>query len=110
MIRPAFEPDGTQAAWLGLTPRSHASGGKDRRGAISKRGNKLLRTLRIVGATSILKRAKRGMALPRWTGALMARRPFKVVAVALANKIARIIWALRVVGGLYQPPPAMAKP
>jgi transposase len=49
------------------------------------------------------------MALPRWTAALLARRPLKVVAVALANKIARIIWALLVKGGLYQAPPAMAK-
>jgi transposase len=49
------------------------------------------------------------MALSRWTGALLARRPFKVVAVALANNIARTIWALLVKGGLYQAPPAMAK-
>jgi transposase len=97
------------AAWVGLTPSAHSSGGKERLGAISKRGNKLLRTLLIVGATSILKRAKQGIALPRWTGALLARRPFKVVAVALANKIARTSWALLVKGGLYQAPPAMAK-
>jgi transposase len=97
------------AAWIGLTPSSHSSGGKDRLGAISKRGNKLLRTLLIVGATSVLKQAKRGVALPRWTGALLARRPFKVVAVALANKMARILWALLVKGGLYQAPPDMAK-
>jgi transposase len=97
------------AAWVGLTPRSHSSGGKERLGAISKRGNKLLRTLLIVGATSVLKLAKQGMALPRWIGALLARRPFKVVAVALANKIARTLWALLVKGGLYQAPPSMAK-
>jgi transposase len=97
------------AAWIGLTPRSHSSGGKERLGAISKRGNKLLRTLLIVGATSVIKLAKRGIALPRWIGALMARRPFKVVAVALANKMARIIWALLAKGGLYQAPPEMAK-
>jgi transposase len=110
MIQPAFAPGGTQAAWVGLTPRAQASGGKDRRGAIARRGNKLLRTRLIVGATSILKRARRGIALPRWTGALMARRPFKIVAVALANTIARTLWALLVKGGVYQAPPEMAKP
>jgi transposase len=97
------------AAWVGLTPSAHSSGGKERLGAISKRGNKQLRTLLIVGATSILKRARLGIALPKWTGALLARRPFKVVAVALANKIARILWALLVKGGVYQAPPEMAK-
>lgn len=97
------------AAWIGLTPRSSSSGGKERIGAISKRGNKQLRTLLIVGATSVIKQAKRGVSLPKWIVALMARRPFKVVAVALANKIARTIWALLVKGGIYQASPAMAK-
>jgi transposase len=97
------------AAWLGLTPRAHSSGGKERLGSISKRGNRQLRTLLIVGATSILKLAKRGLKLPHWVGALMLRRPFKVVAVALANKTARTIWALLVKGGTYQTPPAMTK-
>jgi transposase len=92
------------AAWIGLTPRAHASGGKERLGTISKRGNKQLRTLLIVGATSVIKRVRLGLALPRWLGALLARRPFKVVAVALANKMARILWALLVKGGLYQAP------
>jgi len=97
------------AAWIGLTPRSHSSGGKERLGAISKRGNKQLRTLLVVGATSVLKQARRGVPLPKWIVALMARRPFRVVAVALANKIARTIWALLVKGGIYQAPPAMTK-
>lgn len=97
------------AAWIGLTPRAHSSGGKERIGAISKRGNRQLRTLLIVGATSILKLGKRGFKLPQWIAALMARRPFKVVAVALANKIARTIWALLVKGGTYQSPRAMTK-
>jgi transposase len=95
------------AAWIGLTPRAHSSGGKERIGAISKRGNRQLRTLLIVGATSILKLGKRGFKLPQWIAALMLRRPFKVVAVALANKIARTIWALLVKGGEYQVPLAM---
>ena len=91
------------AAWLGLTPRAHSSGGKERLGAISKRGNEQLRTLLIVGATSIIKQGKRGLKLPDWVAGLVARKPFKVVAVALANKTARIIWALLTKGGIYQP-------
>ena len=97
------------AAWIGLTPRAHSSGGKERIGSISKCGSRQLRTLLIVGATSILKLGKRGLKLPQWVGALMLRRPFKVVAVALANKIARTIWALLAKGGTYQTPYAMRK-
>ena len=97
------------AAWIGLTPRANSSGGKQRLGSISKRGNRQLRTLLIVGATSVLKRARRGLPLPQWIEGIMQRRPFKVVAVALANKIARMIWALPVKGGTYQSPTVMAK-
>ena len=97
------------SAWLGLTPRSNSSGGKERLGSISKRGNKQLRTLLIVGATSVIKQAKRGLPVPKWIVTLLARRPYKVVAVALANKIARTIWALLVKGETYKTPPAMAK-
>lgn len=96
------------AAWLGLTPRAHSSGGKERLGAISKRGNAQLRTLLIVGATSIIKQGKRGLKLPDWVAGLVSRKPFKVVAVALANKTARIIWALLTKGGAYQRPAAAA--
>lgn len=78
-------------------------------GRISKRGNKQLRTLLVVGATSIVKQARRGLTVPKWIMALLARRPYKVVAVALANKIARTIWALLVKGGLYRRPTIMAK-
>ena len=77
-------------------------------GAISKRGNVQLRTLLIVGATSIIKQGKRGLKLPDWVAGLVARKPFKVVAVALANKTARIIWALLTKGGAYQQPAAAA--
>jgi transposase len=80
-----------------------------RLGSISKRGNAQLRTLLIIGATSIIKQGKRGLKLPDWVAGLMARKPFKVVSVALANKTARIIWALLTKGGVYQKPvPAMA--
>jgi transposase len=68
-----------------------------------------LRTLLIVGATSILKQARRGVQLPSWIISLMRRRPYKVVAVALANKIARTIWALLVKGGTYQAPAIMGR-
>lgn len=97
------------AAWMGLTPRAQSSGGKERLGAISKRGNRQLRTLLIVGATSIIKLAKRGLKVPLWIRTMLQRRPVKVVSVALANKIARTIWALLVRGGVYQAPAAMLK-
>jgi transposase len=92
------------AAWLGLTPRLLSSGGKEKFGSISKQGNRQLRTLLIGGASSIIKQAKRGVPLPAWLTGLMARKPYKLVAVALANKNARIIWALLAKGGLYRKP------
>lgn len=100
----AFRTGRDLAAWIGITPRANSSGGKERLGKISKRGNKQLRTLLIVGATSILKQARRGSKLPAWVASIMERRPYKVVAVALANKMARTIWALLVKGGTYNAP------
>jgi transposase len=94
------------AAWLGLTPRLLSSGGKEKLGSISKQGNRQLRTLLVVGASSIIKQAKRGVPLPAWLTGLMARKPYKLVAVALANKTARIIWALLAKGGVYKKPEA----
>jgi transposase len=105
----AFRTGRDLAAWIGITPRANSSGGKERLGKISKRGNKQLRTLLIVGATSILKQVRRGVKMPAWVLSLMARRPYKVAAVALANKMARTIWALLVKGGTYQVPTIMAK-
>jgi transposase len=105
----AFRTGRDLAAWIGITPRANSSGGKKRLGKISKRGNKQLRTLLIVGATSILKQVRRGVKMPAWVLSLMARRPYKVAAVALANKMARTIWALLVKGGTYQVPTIMAK-
>jgi transposase len=89
------------AAWLGLTPKPHSSGGKERLGGISKMGNPMLRSLLVLGAASVLRHVKNGDG-PQWLIALLARRPFKVVAIALANKMARTLWALLTKGGVYR--------
>jgi transposase len=89
------------AASLGLTPKPHSSGGKERLGRISKQGNPMLRRLLVLGATSRLRHARRSPDAADWATRLLARRPFKVAVVALANKMARIAWALLVRGGTY---------
>ncbi len=90
------------AAWIGLTGRDHGTGGKHRVGRISKQGDRMLRTLLINGASAyLLHQKRRGVADP-WLRDLLARRPYKVVMVALANKTARIIWALLVKGEEYR--------
>ncbi|HEY6870746.1 MAG TPA: IS110 family transposase, partial [Novosphingobium sp.] len=76
------------AAWLGLTPKPHSSGGKERLGHISKMGNPTLRKLLVLGALAMLRRAKNAEPGLEWVARLLARRPGKVVAVALANKTA----------------------
>ncbi len=90
------------AAWLGLTPRSHSSGGKERLGHISRAGNSTLRSFLVLGATARLRYARQKPEAADWVTRLLARRPFKVVAVALANKMARIAWALLTKGGTYK--------
>jgi transposase len=90
------------AAWLGLVPRQSSTGGKPRLGRISKQGDANLRYLLIVGAQSVLRWARPGKS-SAWIIALMARRPRKVAAVALANKMARIAWAVMARGERYQP-------
>lgn len=104
----AFRSGRDFAAWLGLTPKPHSSGGKERLGRISKMGNPMLRSLLVVGATSVLRHARGKANASRWLIGLLARRPFKVAAVALANKMARIIWALLVKGGIYRKVEAMS--
>jgi transposase len=89
------------AAWIGLVPRQESTGGKQKLGPISKQGDQYLRRILIVGAHSVLRRAKEN-PLTYWLTQLLARRPFKVVAVALANKMARIAWALLAHGGTYR--------
>jgi transposase len=92
------------AAWLGLTPRQFGTGGKQRSGAISKQGDRTLRTLLTVGATAYLKVERARGPRDPWLRDLLARRPFKVVAVAYAAKMARIIWAMLVTGEPYRAP------
>jgi transposase len=94
------------AAWLGLTPRAHSSGGKERLGRISRAGKATFRTVLVLGATASLRSARRRPDAADWTRRLLARRPFKVAAVALANKMARIAWALLVKGGVCTSPVA----
>ncbi|MFX0547557.1 IS110 family transposase [Roseovarius sp. S1116L3] len=94
------------AAWLGLTPRQHSSGGKQRLGATTKMGERSLRRLLIIGANSvIIKRHTHAAAQPgTWLGGMLSRKPPMLVRVALANKTARIVWALMARGGVYQSP------
>ena len=83
------------AAWLGLVPRQHSTGGKTRLGAVSKMGQNDIRRLLIVGAMSRICRIVRKGVLPdNWLGRILGRKPRMVAAVALANKMARIIWAM----------------
>ncbi|HML08546.1 MAG TPA: transposase, partial [Xanthobacteraceae bacterium] len=86
------------AAWIGLVPRQMSTGGKAKLGPISKQGDRYLRRILVVGAVSTLRRAKQNPQKFPWVTRLLARRPFKVVAVALANKMARIAWALLISG------------
>ena len=93
------------AAWLGLTPRSHSTGGKDRLGRISKQGDPYLRRLLVTGATCVIRYARRkAPGEAGWLKALLARRPARLVSVALANKMARIVWALLMRGNTYCTP------
>jgi transposase len=92
------------AAWIGLVPRQDSTGGKQKLGPISKQGDQYLRRILIVGAISVLRRALQNPGKYPWLTQLLARRPFKVVAVALANKMARVAWALLARGGKYRPP------
>ncbi|MGN7737055.1 IS110 family transposase [Ensifer sp. 22564] len=90
------------AAWIGLTPKSHSSGASQTLVGISKMGNSQLRTLLVTGAMSVLMHLKADDKTEPWLSRLKNRRPFKVAAVALANKTARIVWALLTKGGIYR--------
>jgi len=91
------------AAWIGLVPRQNSTGGKQRLGKISKQGDQYLRWLLVAGAMSVILHVKRrGRTDLPWLTDIVARKPTKVAAVALANKNARIVWALLRNGGTYQ--------
>ena len=92
------------AAWIGLVPRQDSTGGKQKLGPISKQGDQYLRRILVVGAHAVLRRAKQNPEKYPWLTQLLARRPFKLVAVALANKMARTAWALLAHGGTYRAP------
>ena len=93
------------AAFLGLVPRQNSSGGKDRLGRISKMGDGYLRRLLVVGATSVIRRAdKNTSATGAWVRSLLERKPARLTTVAMANKTARIAWAVMARGDVYRAP------
>jgi transposase len=101
----AFRSGRDVSAWIGLVPKQNSTGGKERLGSISKAGNRYLRQLLVVGALSVIRRAKQlGTTRHPWLVTLMQRRPVKVAAIALANKIARIAWALMARNESYRIP------
>ena len=102
----AFQSSRQLAAWLGLVPRQTSSGGKARLGRITKQGDPYLHRLLVIGATSVLKRTRRGQETRPspypWAAALLRRKPYRLATVALANKMARIVWAVLTSGQPYR--------
>ena len=99
-----FKSGRNLAAWIGLVPRQYSSGGKERLGGITKQGNRYLRQLLFVGAMAVIRYAERHGTRRPWLVRLMARRQTKVAAAALANKTARMIWAIMTTGERYREP------
>ena len=102
----AFKSGRNLAAWIGLVPRQNSSGGKERLGSITKQGDRYLRQMFVVGAVAVIRYAVRNGARRPWLVQLLARRTPKVAAVALANKNARMVWALMTRGERYRDPVA----
>jgi transposase len=104
----AFRSGRELAAWIGLVPRQHSTGGKQKLGGISKQGDRYLRRLLVVGATAVIRHARAHPEKHPWLTKLLGKMPAKKVAVALANKMARIAWAILAKGGTYRAPALMA--
>jgi transposase len=105
----AFRSGRDFSAWVGLVPKQSSSGGKQKLGSISKQGDRYLRSLFTAGALAVIRYAKiHGTGHRPWLTALLARRPTKVAAIALANKIARMAWAMMARGERYREPVALA--
>ena len=105
----AFRSGRDFSAWMGLTPRDHSTAGKMRHGGITRAGDEALRSILIVGATAVLQQVMRGRGPPSpWLVGLLKRKPPKLAAVALANKMARVVWKLMVSGEHYDPAPRRA--
>jgi len=105
----AFRSGRDFSAWIGLVPKQNSSGGKDKLGSISKQGDRYLRSLFTIGALAVIRYAKiHGTKHRPWLAGLLARKPTKVAAIALANKIARMAWAIMAKGERYKEPVALA--
>jgi transposase len=105
----AFRSGRDFSAWVGLVPKQNSSGGKQKLGSISKQGDRYLRSLFTAGALAVIRYARIHGAKHRpWLTALLARRPMKVAAIALANKITRMAWAMMARGERYREPLALA--
>ena len=104
----AFRSGRNFSAWIGLVPKQHSSGGRDRLGSISKQGDRYLRSLFVAGALAVIRYAKiHGTKYRPWVAALLTRRPTKVAAIALANKLARMAWAMMARGERYNYPASL---
>jgi transposase len=100
----AFKTGRDFAAWIGLVPRQYSTGGKEKLGGISKQGDRYLRRLLVLGAMAVIQHARRHPEKNPWIMRLLAKKPAKLVAVAIANKTARIAWAIMAKGGTYRAP------
>jgi len=103
-----FKSGRNLAAWIGLVPKQNSSGGKERLGGISKQGNRYLRQLLVVGAFAVIRHAERHGTKRAWLIKLMSRRPTRIAAVALANKTARMVWAIMTSDERYREPKVAA--